>query len=215
MYWSQTESSKWSLDSLSFHPRHPFKPSAVGVRPAVSLPVLSPQILFCVSFKSVTISSRIQLSVAASPRLAGVEELRPVPHEGVEISLALGHQPELLDVEIRWLRRIYMQGGSATCPASPEDSFGARSCLGLPQASASLGQSAVRAAMAGHIGLWFRHNQAYPQRRRASCAIVRAHPSRPSPRRGLWRLPRGEEDWKRVALARGDARHLLNIVVSK
>ena len=24
MYWSQTESSKWSLDSLSFHPRHPF-----------------------------------------------------------------------------------------------------------------------------------------------------------------------------------------------
>eukprot|EP00964_Phaeocystis_antarctica_P153430 scaffold121705_cov60-Phaeocystis_antarctica.AAC.1 len=24
MYWSQTESSKWSLYSLSFHPRHPF-----------------------------------------------------------------------------------------------------------------------------------------------------------------------------------------------
>eukprot|EP00964_Phaeocystis_antarctica_P145778 scaffold111891_cov64-Phaeocystis_antarctica.AAC.6 len=24
MYWSQTESSKCSLDSLSFHPRHPF-----------------------------------------------------------------------------------------------------------------------------------------------------------------------------------------------
>eukprot|EP00964_Phaeocystis_antarctica_P153215 scaffold121381_cov63-Phaeocystis_antarctica.AAC.1 len=24
MYWSQTESSKWSLDSLSFHPRRPF-----------------------------------------------------------------------------------------------------------------------------------------------------------------------------------------------
>eukprot|EP00964_Phaeocystis_antarctica_P033706 scaffold19109_cov75-Phaeocystis_antarctica.AAC.1 len=25
MYWSQTESSKWSLDGLSFHPRPPFK----------------------------------------------------------------------------------------------------------------------------------------------------------------------------------------------
>eukprot|EP00964_Phaeocystis_antarctica_P011211 scaffold6169_cov34-Phaeocystis_antarctica.AAC.2 len=25
MYWSQTESSKWSLDSLSFHPRRPFR----------------------------------------------------------------------------------------------------------------------------------------------------------------------------------------------
>eukprot|EP00964_Phaeocystis_antarctica_P005903 scaffold3214_cov33-Phaeocystis_antarctica.AAC.2 len=24
MYWSRTESSKWSLDSLSFHPRRPF-----------------------------------------------------------------------------------------------------------------------------------------------------------------------------------------------
>eukprot|EP00964_Phaeocystis_antarctica_P030827 scaffold17436_cov24-Phaeocystis_antarctica.AAC.1 len=29
MYWSQTESSKCSLDRLSFHPRHPFTGVAV------------------------------------------------------------------------------------------------------------------------------------------------------------------------------------------
>ena len=38
---------------------------------------------------------------------------------------------------------------------SPEAPFSARSCLRLPRASASLGQSAACAALAGHIGLVF------------------------------------------------------------
>ena len=38
---------------------------------------------------------------------------------------------------------------------SPEAPFSARSCLRLPRASASLGQSAAWAALAGHIGLVF------------------------------------------------------------
>eukprot|EP00964_Phaeocystis_antarctica_P031389 scaffold17765_cov71-Phaeocystis_antarctica.AAC.5 len=36
---------------------------------------------------------------------------------------------------------------------APEASFSARSCLGLPGASASLGESAAWAALAGHTGL--------------------------------------------------------------
>ena len=38
---------------------------------------------------------------------------------------------------------------------SLEAPFSARSCLRLPRASASLGQSAAWAALAGHIGLVF------------------------------------------------------------
>ena len=39
MYWSQTESSKWSLDSLSFYPRHPFRNASL--QPAQTQPRLS------------------------------------------------------------------------------------------------------------------------------------------------------------------------------
>eukprot|EP00964_Phaeocystis_antarctica_P134267 scaffold98531_cov69-Phaeocystis_antarctica.AAC.1 len=38
---------------------------------------------------------------------------------------------------------------------SPEAPFSTRSCLRLPRTSASLGQSAAWAALAGHIGLVF------------------------------------------------------------
>ena len=44
---------------------------------------------------------------------------------------------------------------------SPEAPFSARSCLRLPRASASLGQSAAWAALAGHIGHVF-HIGVYP-----------------------------------------------------
>eukprot|EP00964_Phaeocystis_antarctica_P025385 scaffold14265_cov58-Phaeocystis_antarctica.AAC.4 len=48
------------------------------------------------------------------------------------------------------------QGGLRPRPAgSPEAPFSARPCLRLPRASASLGQSAAWAALAGHIGLVF------------------------------------------------------------
>jgi hypothetical protein len=47
----------------------------------------------------------------------------------------------------RWLS--WLSGGS------PEASFSARSCLGLPGASVSLGQFSGWATLAGHSGLGF------------------------------------------------------------
>eukprot|EP00964_Phaeocystis_antarctica_P160581 scaffold132300_cov60-Phaeocystis_antarctica.AAC.1 len=44
----------------------------------------------------------------------------------------------------------------------PEASFSAISCLRLPQASASLGQSAAWAALAGYIGRGLRHPNPNP-----------------------------------------------------
>ena len=56
---------------------------------------------------------------------------------------------------------------------APQAPLSARPCLGLPQASASLGQSAAWAALAGHIGRAFdrvRHRSVLRQTARATCS---------------------------------------------
>eukprot|EP00964_Phaeocystis_antarctica_P086413 scaffold54714_cov59-Phaeocystis_antarctica.AAC.3 len=55
---------------------------------------------------------------------------------------------------------------------SPEAPLSARSCLRLPPASASLGQSVHRAALAGHPGLVFDIGAAaWPMRWSRRCAV--------------------------------------------